>query len=828
MTQISDVVVPRMQALQRLEKSFKRLNLSWKVIETTARVVSPAETAGFIGTLEHTRAAFSQLALEMVEQIGATCLANCQRDLESRAQVAIDILVRNLFERTADVGFIATDKPLVDFVLEPDVAAATALHSRLQEYRAKYTVYQDIQVLDRQGNVLLGLQDSASRAVPAPTWWHQMLGTPAYVERYGASAYLPGTSQALIYAHQICAPEGAVCGAVLLQFDLPSEMASIFHALQDRGQRITLLILDAGQRVVACSDNSRFAAGEKMELPEPAPGSDQVPVLRIHGVDYLFAHRTTRGYQGYGGPGWTGLALVAMDDAFAANSAAPPQNEDAESDFGVQADNPQLQSIIARAREIEKGLNRVIWNGKLADAGVDSGASMHPVFAEIGRTSKQTLALFDSAISELRTLVMMGRRAEMAAHASLAVNILDRNLYERANDCRWWALSDELARLLQALAQEDSEALRAQAQAVLAHLNSLYTVYRRIALFDSNGVVKAVSRDAASLPSPLQLPAALVAQTLALRGTQAYAVSEMQPNALADGAATYLYCAPVRIAGQQQPVGGIALAFNCADELQAMLRDALPVGSESIGLFLDPQGRVLSSTSAELAVGEPASFAAPLLALQSDGDCTFVQWQQQNWLAGLACSRGYREFKVSDGYRDDVRSVLLTPLRQDDSVLATVQLPQKPPRNVADTHFYGVVQCGSLYLGLSGRDVVEAIDGSAIAPPPAGSTLAGVYPHTVAGRMAILAVYDVGALLGQPALPRGGESVAVIVRAGNSLIVLLVARLVDVIPCDTLDPPPGGHSPATPWISGLIHDASPHTLPVLALNPAGILAGAAS
>ena len=80
MNTATEVVAPRMQALQKLEKTLKKLDLSWKVIETTARVVSPPQVAGYIATLEHTRLAFSQLAAEMVEQIAHTHLQNCRHE----------------------------------------------------------------------------------------------------------------------------------------------------------------------------------------------------------------------------------------------------------------------------------------------------------------------------------------------------------------------------------------------------------------------------------------------------------------------------------------------------------------------------------------------------------------------------------------------------------------------------------------------------------------------------------------------------------------------------------------------------------------------------
>lgn len=184
-----DIVAPQMRSLQKLEAALQRLDLRWEVIDTTARIVCPGEAAGFLHTLDQTRTAFATLAQEMVEHIATTHLSNRMGDLASRAQVAIDILVRNLFERTADVGFIATDGPLVAFVeaaaVQGDPDAATLLRQRLQEYRAKYTVYDDILLLDACAHPLLGLQDrqvTEALVVQEPSWWRGAMDRPGYGE----------------------------------------------------------------------------------------------------------------------------------------------------------------------------------------------------------------------------------------------------------------------------------------------------------------------------------------------------------------------------------------------------------------------------------------------------------------------------------------------------------------------------------------------------------------------------------------------------------------------------------------------------------------------
>ena len=63
--------------------------------------------------------------------------------------------------------------------------------------------------------------------------------------------------------------------------------------------------------------------------------------------------------------------------------------------------------------------------------------------------------------------------------ARLTMDIMDRNLYERANDSRWWALNKEL---IQSLENADVRKINE----ILSHTNSLYTVYDNIYVFDND------------------------------------------------------------------------------------------------------------------------------------------------------------------------------------------------------------------------------------------------------------------------------------------------------------------------------------------------------
>jgi len=63
-----------------------------------------------------TRQAFSQLTGNLLNNLGSETLKKTVLEMKSKALVAVDIMIRNLFERTADIGFLATDDDLRDFL----------------------------------------------------------------------------------------------------------------------------------------------------------------------------------------------------------------------------------------------------------------------------------------------------------------------------------------------------------------------------------------------------------------------------------------------------------------------------------------------------------------------------------------------------------------------------------------------------------------------------------------------------------------------------------------------------------------------------------------
>ena len=90
-----------------------------------------------------TRRAFSELASSLLNQLGKEARKKCVQETSAKAQVAINILVRNLFERTVDIGFLSSDEDIRAFLRNDGDAddrndALAALRGRFDADVRKY------------------------------------------------------------------------------------------------------------------------------------------------------------------------------------------------------------------------------------------------------------------------------------------------------------------------------------------------------------------------------------------------------------------------------------------------------------------------------------------------------------------------------------------------------------------------------------------------------------------------------------------------------------------------------------------------------------------
>lgn len=797
-------LIRHMEAVEHYSQSLNSLQGVWDNLALLGHL------SGTGTDMTTTRQAFQRLSNDLLGNLSSESLKKTTLEMKAKAQVAVDIMVRNLYERTADIGFLASDDEIRRYLLdEPDLSRQAnsfqdtaeqarqelgqrreGLRHRFREYVQKYSVYHNIILLDPQGKVVLQLDtDNPVEQSGDPLVQETLTTGSGYVETFRHSDLLPRERESLIYSYRVMDGQRAL-GILCLCFRFENETEGIFHNLIEAGDWTVLMLLDSQGKVIASSDPWHIPVGATLETTLDEQGR----IVRFAGREYLSITRRTGGYQGYLGPGWLGHAMVPLQYAFDkdASSMLKGVHQDVLRDV---RENPaifseSLRNIPHQADKIQRELNRSVWNGNVRLGGTQSGNSAFSkvLLWEISNTGMKTKEVFEKSIANLHETVVSSILQDSRFLASLAVDIMDRNLYERANDCRWWALDTTLGTFLES--KGEGQISPGAVTEILRHINSLYTVYTNIVLFDAAGRVAAVSSPEYQPLVGTTLGDDWARRTLALPNSASYTVSPFAPTGLYKHRHTYIYGAAVRSPDQKRVVGGIGIVFDSEPQFAAMLRDALPrdVNGEilpgCLGIFADAEQRVIAATDKYLP-GERLALDAAFFSPPGEGMANIAALDGQYYAVGARACQGYREYPGVGAV-----ALVLIPLGAVSQNKAKAPPPARPANQRrhagGDTVDVATFSLGEHWYGLRSEHVAEAVDSQGLVKVPC------VPPHVlgyVMWRSRPIVVVDIGQLLSPPFQTPGTDVVVVQEGDDKETFGILVTSLNEIpeIPRDRLD-----------------------------------------
>ena len=806
----TEAFIPHMRQVARCESSLQELSLMWRLIESSAKMNCPQEAQALLPMMAATRAGFEQLEQDLVQSMVAQAVAGVVRGLHSQAQHLMDTLVRNLYERTADVGFLATDALLCRFMAGLDVDEAQ-IAQRLQAYRSKYTVYQQVLLLDCEGYVRASTQEG--RTVQSEPCRDPLIAralqSQSFVQVFGTTDLLPDQPRGLIYAQRmLCPATQQPVGVLCLCFDFEGEMQGIWSgrraAAAELAESSIALLLDAQGTVLASSDMHWIGVGAQV-----SPRCNGANPLWIHGGrTYLVQSAVSDGYQGYMGPqGWRAQIMVPLDLAFGVQGSSGLHAMDAAVAQGLLAHAHRFCPPLHAIQSAADTIRRVVWNGQVMTAGKQiDNTRLQAVLEQIGETGARTNEVFSQSIRSLYSTVLETALRDNSQLTRLLVDLLDRNLYERANDCRWWALTPQLpAFLLNLRSGSADDREMGEVCELLTAIHELYTVYRQIVVYDASGRIVAASlRDRESAGQHELIGSFIeqdsLRQVLALQGTQSYHASAWRPSDLHQvGGPTYVYHAAIR-SPQGEVLGGIGLVFHAQREFQAMLQGVLGAQTGATlsrqVAYLNRAGVVMSSSSDQLLPGMALDFPADMLALPAGQSLSRAMvYQEQYCVVAVTAGSGYREFKRSDGYEEDVLALSVQAFGpvQGDAQAAVwrrntrVQSLPIATQSGAPSMEMATFFVGRSVLAVDAACVLEAQSAADIAPVSAGrlphcvGTLARRSQGVVAG---YVWVFDLGALLYGKPLARSAQSQVIVLAYQGLKLGLLVSDLEGVARLD--------------------------------------------
>ena len=714
-----------MESVEDYRENLQLLSKSWDNLTVMGQL------GGSNIDMNSTKQSFSNLTEQLLNHLGFETLKKTSRQMNAKAQIAVDIVIRNLFERTADIGFLATDDDIRYFLNNTSSKYESAyeqnmihLKNRFNEYIKKYSVYFDIVLMDTKGHILVNLDETIAISKSKDEIIDLVLNTSEeYVETFKHHDFVPNDKKSLVYSYKVTRTNeknSDVIGILSLCFKFKDEMNGIFKDLVDPATQECLMLLDKEGVVIASSDPYHIPLDAKMEIVL----NGMHKVVSFGGRYYLSKTCSTNGYQGFMGLGWYGHIMIPIEYAFL----------EMKEDDSIKLDDAILQAILQngenfsnelkqipiQAAQIQDNLNRAVWNGNVSQAKNHTGDKNFSrlLLSEIAKSGEQTKQIFNASIINLTKTIILN---DTESIASLMIDIMDRNLYERANDCRWWALTSEFRNILDNTILENDH--REKLASILAYINELYTVYTNLFIYDKNGIIIAVSKEDQSHLVGRRLNTPWVQEALRIKDSSKYCVSDFEVTDLYDHRHTYIYNASIKsLKNPEMVVGGIGVVFDSGIELKAMIEESMPrtvngdIKEGVFGVFTTKNKMVIASSSEELNPGDHLDIDDSFFNLKNgESYSQIITLNNKFYAVAVKCSQGYREYKSSsDDYKNDVYSFFFSYISNADIKIERNNRRTEFNNNTiesdcVDCEEIATFRVGSKYIGAYAKDIVCAI-----------------------------------------------------------------------------------------------------------------------
>ena len=254
----------------------------------------------------------TSLGRNLVAQIRGARLGNLALNM-------IDIVDRNLYERSCDVRWWATDSAVVGCVTRPEQAVRDHASRRLGVILDSYTVYLDLWIADSKGNVLANGRPDQYRSVKemnvsSENWFRKALAT-ADGTGFAACdiARNPGLGGASVATYSTAIREkgantGRTIGVLGIFFDWEKQSQAVVDGVrlsEEERARTRCMLIDSQNRVIAVSSGGRGGLGLFEQYPLRTDGKPMGSYVDASGNLVGFAQ--TPGYETYKGLGWYGV-----------------------------------------------------------------------------------------------------------------------------------------------------------------------------------------------------------------------------------------------------------------------------------------------------------------------------------------------------------------------------------------------------------------------------------------------------------------------------------------------------------------------------------------
>lgn len=307
------------------------------------------------------------------------------------------------------------------------------------------------------------------------------------------------------------------------------------------------------------------------------------------------------------------MSSALLPPPTSASHSALSQNSDASPERIAQLSqvlSRKMHGAVRRIQQLNEESKMLSLNAQIEAARSGQAGATFAVVAqsmrELANATAQVAATVSTetsgTITELErisnVLATNVRGARLSDLALVNIDLIDRNLYERSCDCRWWATDDSL---VAALAEPTMENRSHASHRMGVILNS-YTVYFDLVLADASGRIVANGRpDRYDSTGKQCRNAPWFDSAMATGSGEEFGFQGVHESALAGGQRVLVYSAGVRERGDVRGklLGVLGVVFNWDGLAQTIVENTPLVQEEKSRTrvcIVDQQGLVLADT----------------------------------------------------------------------------------------------------------------------------------------------------------------------------------------------------------------------------------------
>ena len=623
---------------------------------------------------------------------------------QSTAMIKIDMIERNLLERTCDVRWWALEKAFWECITladqnpdqltkiikptrkapakqsgksskaESDLKNAIELAcTRLEDIRNSYTLYRDLVIATIDGTVVAN--SNAERRdsilgtnVSDEEWFQKALqtkdGTEYFVQDISKSKL--EDSDSLIYSTALRAngdEQGEVIGAMGVLFDFQGEGQIILNDYmpQDRSGSILdgwfSFFTNADGRVIGSSDEHFIPSGDLADLPRrhwrlTNPGEVLVSNAIVCGNRSLVVSHKSEGFDEYKGLGWTSHLVLPESAMF--------ERSEENIDYGISPQELMNSKLIPDTnkqtyQEIQRNkgdIQLISINGIIlaTDLG-KAGTSFIPIFDQITTTGNSTTGKMEELLSEMSADMLQQNLKALENFSKQAIDLIDRNLFERAADVRWWSTDHAFWEALQNNTEENFE----EASKRLGIINASYTMYRDLVIADSNGriVANSKSENRDKLKRMNVSEQSWFRQGMQISRSVQYGVQDVCNSDLENEETSLIYCGGILENGEREGkvLGVLGILFDWENLVCPILEGCLPrikneVVEGGAAFYMNDDKEIIATTDAEnFPIGQEVNIPAENMNLEAGESASGIFTDKgRKFIIGSSKTQGYREY----------------------------------------------------------------------------------------------------------------------------------------------------------------------------------------